>query len=152
MISSTEEIETLEIYLQIEAMRFSDQFDYQINSILTEAERGAMTVPPMVAQPFIENAILHGLMPKKDNRKLTVTYYEDNGKFICEITDNGIGRKAAEEIKLKKKNHHQSKGMKLTYDRIKVFNNMYEKEMQVEVVDLVDEEQRPCGTRVKIFV
>ncbi|MBS1505086.1 MAG: tetratricopeptide repeat protein [Bacteroidetes bacterium] len=151
LIPLSAEIETIEYYVQLEALRFNEGFDFTITTNFPEEEQNKWSVPPMIVQPFIENAIIHGLMPKKEDRKLGVTYYREEDFIVCEVTDNGIGRKAAEEIKNQKQHIHQSKGMQFTYDRLKVLNNQSSGRAHVEVVDLENEEHFPAGTKVKIY-
>src|SRR3546814_845503 len=93
-MSLQEEVEFLEVYLKLEALRFDDDFVYQIN-VDEELEVDMLEIPAMIIQPFVENAILHGLMPLDGPRKLTIDIV-DGGEYVsCSITDNGVGREEA---------------------------------------------------------
>ncbi|MGC4021881.1 MAG: tetratricopeptide repeat protein [Cyclobacteriaceae bacterium] len=151
LITLSSEMETLDFYLQLESLRFNDGFHYEIVSKFTAEENEKIKIPPMIAQPFVENAILHGLMQKKKDRRLQLVYYREGNFVICEVIDNGIGREAAQEIKNQRNSAHESKGLELTYDRIKVLNNRKALNSKIEVMDLKDEQSIPTGTKVKIW-
>ncbi len=97
-ISLESEVELLELYLKIEALRFASEFTYSItiDDELEDAEH--IHLPSMVIQPFVENAIKHGLIPKKGNKTLEVTFYIRDGNLCCDIRDNGIGIRASKKI------------------------------------------------------
>ena len=116
------EVEALELYVELEALRASFCFDYEI---IVEDSLNAenLFIPPMIIQPYIENAILHGIMPLSDRRgRLTIKFSKTNSVLKCIIDDNGIGRKKAKEIKERKRMSHQSMGMTVTQDRIDILN------------------------------
>src|SRR3546814_17031066 len=100
--SDLEEVEFLEVYLKLEALRFDDDFVYQIN-VDEELEVDMLEIPAMIIQPFVENAILHGLMPLDGPRKLTIDIV-DGGEYVsCSITDNGEGRRVGAGIQHRKR-------------------------------------------------
>ena len=113
-----EEIKLLTIYIELEALRFDQEFHYSI-SIDEELDVYLHEVPVLLVQPYIENAIIHGLMPKTGDRELKVDFNEIENYIQCIITDNGIGRKAAIELK-SKKNINPSRGMSVTKQRLAV--------------------------------
>jgi sensor histidine kinase YesM len=108
-------------------------------------------VPPMIIQPFVENAIWHGLLHKEEVGKLDIEITRMEGGVKCVITDNGIGRKKAAEMKSKTADKDKSYGMKITGDRL----NMLNRESivsSVEIIDLEDVEGQPLGTQVIVKI
>ena len=108
-------------------------------------------VPPMIIQPFIENAIWHGLLHKETSGHLDVRVERFGSGLKCIITDNGIGRKKASELKIKSINKEKSYGMKITKDRLNMLNGE-SKVSSVEIVDLEDEEGNVLGTKVIVKI
>jgi sensor histidine kinase YesM len=110
-------------------------------------------MPPLLMQPYVENAILHGLNPKPEKGKLIISLDSKNNFLICTITDNGIGREKSAEIKrtmpFKK---HESMGMKITEERLKILNEINNSQLSVTVTDLKDAHNNTLGTRVELFV
>ncbi len=144
-ISLSREIEMLTLYLSLEKLRFGKEFEYQ--TVIDESlDPEHIEIPPMLIQPYIENAIWHGLLPKKSQARLWIRFYpEEETNLVCEIEDNGIGRKAAAE---KKKSGHQSTGMKNMEERIGILNHMQNKHIHVSVTDLFDSTGTAAGTKV----
>ena len=138
-----EEIELLTHYIELERIRFSNSFDYEIE---TNEISHLTKIPPMLIQPFVENAILHGLAPKKEKGFLKIEYLErDSDSFYCIITDNGIGRK---EVKSKFKK--RSLGIKLVKDRLGIIARN-SKEERIQIIDLTKNNQ-PAGTKVILIL
>lgn len=150
LVSMASEADTLGLYLELESLRFEGGFTYELQSTMTREQMEQVKLMPMVIQPFVENAIVHGLLQKKTDRRLTIQFRMDDANLICEVTDNGIGRKASQEINRRKHTLHHSKGMLFTNERIRVSNAMTKKNSQIEVLDLVDAQNEPAGTRIKI--
>jgi tetratricopeptide (TPR) repeat protein len=146
-IPLSDEIELLNLYLQLESLRFDGSFAYHIDVQVDNPN--AHQVPPLVVQPYIENAILHGLMPKTGNRQLHIRFSQQPHLLLCEIQDNGIGRTAAMENSKRKRKLFNSKGMNYTDQRIKVMNNMFDHQSRIKVTDLVAE-GKANGTLVSI--
>ena len=146
-IPIAEELEMLQLYIELEALRFDDNFQYKIE--LSEQAKKS-SIPPMIIQPFVENAIVHGLLSKPSDRRLDIKLSMKEAKVICQVTDNGIGRKAAWKIKAQKPNFFNSMGMKLTEKQLEVHNNLNNGNSAYIVDDLTDEEGRPTGTRVTL--
>lgn len=148
-----EELEMLKLYLELELMRFSQRFVYHIE-IESEVEHANYKIPSMVLQPFIENAIWHGLLNKEDGEgELTIQFKEfgdDANQIICEITDNGIGRKKSAEYKNSLK-QHKSKGLEITRERLIRLSNG-EIQEPIEFIDLVNEQGNARGTKVLIHL
>jgi len=150
-ISLSEEIKTLKTYLDLEKMRFDDKFDYQIiiDPFISQDE---FTIPPMLIQPYLENAIWHGFMLKKTKGFLNIKIerFENKG-IVCVIEDNGIGRKEAGRISSQRKNH-RSTGMKNIEERIALINKIYKTDLKVTVIDLQDAYKNAKGTRVELYI
>jgi tetratricopeptide (TPR) repeat protein len=142
------EIKTLEIYLQLQSLRFENLFDYRIE-VDEHIETDSLKVPPMFAQPFIENAIEHGLRHKGQKGLLSVRYVKTDNYIICTVEDNGVGREKAREFKKKKR--HKSLATAITKERLQVLSKKYNKQYSLEVIDLKDGEIAH-GTLVKLMI
>jgi hypothetical protein len=146
-ISLEDEIEILKIYIQIEAKRFSSDFIYEVK-IDPEIDLSSAKIPPMLIQPFVENSIWHGLMPKTEGeKKLLLSFDGTENSIICKVEDNGIGRTRAAEMKSKK--HATSLGTTLTFNRVANIN-MFENKNRyaIEIYDKPNDE----GTIVTITI
>lgn len=146
-----EELEVLKLYMELESMRFKKQLNYRIiidENIDSDYEQ----IPPMLIQPYIENAIWHGLLPKNEEGNLTIKLEKEEEYIRCSIEDDGIGRERAEELKKQKKQLHKSFGMMLTKERLDLLNSTVDGRLNVTVVDLKDEKSNPTGTRVEILI
>jgi len=146
------EVEALELYVELEALRASFCFDYEI--ILEDSLSAEnLFIPPMIIQPYIENAILHGIMPLSERRgKLEIKFSKNGSVLKCIIDDNGIGRKKAKEIKERKQLSHQSMGMAVTQDRIDILNKQNNNLLtKVTVIDKVVNDSA-VGTTVEITI
>ena len=145
------ELETLQLYVQLESIRFDNHFDYAVN-IDENTSTGSIMIPPMLLQPFIENAIWHGLMQKRTKGTITVDISKENEKFLhISITDDGIGREKAAEMKSKSATH-RSHGLKVTSERIDMMNKLNSTGAQVHIVDLKDEQGNALGTKVELVI
>jgi ligand-binding sensor domain-containing protein len=144
-----DEIRGLNLYLELEALRFEESFDYQIK-VDDEINTYEYKVPALILQPYVENSIRHGLLHKKNKGFLKVHITKKDESLLCAIEDDGVGRKRAEEIKMSKGPMKQSLGSKITEDRINVLNSLYSDEIDVQYIDLEDEQGNPRGTRVEI--
>lgn len=138
------EVETLELYIQLEQKRLKNKFDYQIE-IDEELYDEEVQVPTLILQPFVENSIWHGLMNLNDSRKglLRITGRMEDGELIVGVIDNGIGRGKAAEYQ---KPNHDSMGINLIKDRLHVLGS----DVQINYIDLLDSNQQPVGTEVEI--
>ena len=153
-ISLEKEEEILRGYLEMEAMRFDNNFDYDI-TIDDALDPWDTQVPTMILQPFIENAILHGIRHKTEGRgNIQIRFIPDGSEFFkCILEDNGIGRvKAAEINKNVRQKSHVSKGMSITNDRIDILNHQRDKKTELILEDLYTPEKQACGTRVTIRI
>lgn len=144
-ISLEKELELLGLYLKLEHSRFQDKFDYELD-VDKAIDKGQFQIPPMLLQPYIENAVWHGLRYKKEKGFLKVTLTQKDAETILiEISDNGIGRKKSKELKTDHQKKQQSKGMQNIKQRIAILNEMYKDKVDVFIEDLNDDE---TGTKV----
>ena len=149
VVNLEEEYESLLYYLEIEQMRLRQKFQFHFVHE-DSLELHTIAVPSMLLQIFAENAIWHGLAPKEEGGHLWIkTLTAENGVQIV-VEDDGIGREAAAIRNQSKR--HQSKGMKMTEDKINLFNQNREVPMTMEIIDLYDAEGTATGTRVSIWV
>lgn len=152
-ISLREEVDLLQHYLRIEALRTSKPFEFNI--LIDEGiNPDEFFVPGMLIQPFLENAIWHGLMNKEGHRKLQIHWRRLKEEVLmCEILDNGIGR---EQSSRRQKGNglrgesHASKGMRLCMERVELYKALFNTSFNIHVFDLYDEEGAPEGTKVNI--
>ena len=159
------ELEALQLYVQLESIRFADHFKYVVN-IAENTSTGSIMIPPMLLQPFVENAIWHGLMQKKGEGTITIdiTMNNEQGKVNSEelkvksdsllrisITDDGIGRERAAELKSKSATH-KSHGLKVTSERIDMMNKLNSTGARVHIIDLKDDFGNALGTRVELVI
>lgn len=148
VIACWKDMETLELYLELEALRFDNKFSYHI-TISDEILNGDYKVPPLVIQPFVENAIHHGLLNKiQPDKKLLVDVSVSNNHIHYRIEDNGVGRKKAAAYKLLNKPTYESMGMQITTERINLFNQHINSSLTI--TDLHDEQGSACGTKVEV--
>jgi len=147
LIPLGDEIEMLRLYLDMERLRFSESFNYNIiyeNTIEPET----IYIPPMLLQPFCENAIWHGLMHREGQGKLEVMMSILDDQLQCIITDNGIGRKKAAELKTKSGAKQKSFGLKITTERLALFNNEKAIHSFYRTEDVLDTGGNVAGTKV----
>lgn len=145
------EIEALTLYLELEALRFGQHFEYHIR-VHENVDTEYTQIPSMLIQPYVENAIWHGIMHKKGNGQIDVTL-EMEGKILhCVVQDNGIGRQKSMELKREKDEQHKSVGMSNTRERLEIINQVNDSKMSVAVSDVLDEHGRICGTKVDLHI
>lgn len=148
-ISLEDEMKHIQLYMELESIRFDEKFEFEIN-IDPELENGVFEIPSMILQPFVENAIIHGLVNKTDGKgvlKMVLKKAED--KLQCEIEDNGIGRKLASEIKKQKKVFYKSTAMPNIKERLKILEQNTGIELELEIIDLYNG-NTASGTRVNL--
>ncbi|WP_445733428.1 sensor histidine kinase [Mariniflexile sp.] len=151
-ISLAEEIETMELYVNIENIRFDNTIQFSINAD-DELNLNTIKVPSLILQPFLENAIWHGLSLKKDDRSLVVNLEKEGSAFVnIHIIDNGIGRVKSAEIKSKKVHQPNSVGIKLTKERLAMFSIKFKHDYELEIIDLMDDNNTAIGTMVNLKV
>jgi LytS/YehU family sensor histidine kinase len=151
-VTLSNELEALRLYLEMEAMRFKDKLRFTID-VTADLDPELIEIPPLLLQPYVENAIWHGLMHKPEGGMVGVkveTPEEDCLRIT--ITDDGVGRAAAAQLKSKSATRHKSFGMKLTGERISLINRLYDTTTRVQVHDLTDAEGNPAGTEVVLEI
>ncbi|RDK87347.1 sensor histidine kinase [Marinirhabdus gelatinilytica] len=152
-VTLKQELQLLKLYLELESLRFNENFDYYIE-IDPGLDIHNIEIPILLIQPYIENSIIHGLAPKQSGtKKITLTFMDETEFVTCTITDTGIGRAAAEQLKKKKEIYKKSKGMSLTRKRLELINkNQNEDKATVHIEDLRDAEGNALGTSVTIKI
>jgi len=148
-ITLENELETLKLYLELESLRFENRFDYKI-SVPKDMDIDVLKVPPLIIQPYVENAIWHGLMHKEEKGHLSIDAEQKDDKLLLRITDNGIGRKQASQMASKSTVPHKSMGLKITSDRIAMQHRMNGAESPVTINDLVYPDGSAAGTEVQL--
>ena len=148
-IPFSKEIELLELYVKLEHNRFKEKFDYQINIDKT-IDLDEFSIPPMLLQPYIENAIWHGLRYKDDRGTLKINIKQlDEETLSVSIEDDGVGRKKSQELKTKNQLKQKSKGMSTIKKRVSILNSMYQDRISVSVSNLFEDE---TGTKVELLL
>ncbi len=151
-----DESSILNLYLELEALRFQNKFTFEIE-IDEDIDPGYTEIPSMLIQPYIENAILHGLVNKEGEGHISVKVSPDPSlanTLVVSIQDNGIGREKAMEINKKKvfKYKNKSMGMSVTNDRLTILNQYQQQNIAVQIIDLKDSNGLATGTRVDIRI
>ncbi|WP_153800178.1 ligand-binding sensor domain-containing protein [Foetidibacter luteolus] len=151
IVPFNKDVETLQLYLSLEQFRLSNKFSYELHAD-DELLHADYKVPPMIIQPFVENAIHHGLMNKAtDDRKLTVLMQLENDFIRYTITDNGVGRKTSAAINTVNKPGHISYGINISQERAKLHNNHHAASYELQITDL-EENGEPRGTKVEMWI
>lgn len=148
-ISIDEEMTIMNVYLELESMRFDKKFSYSIE-VHPEIDRFGLEIPSMILQPYLENAVWHGLMHKEENGSISISIEPLEGGILCSIEDDGIGRKKAAEIKAQSNFQHKSAGLNITEQRLKILSAESRFKSYAKVTDLEDENGTGLGTRVEI--
>jgi sensor histidine kinase YesM len=151
-VTINEDMEALILYLELEKMRFENKFDYSIE-VSSEIDGDYDEIPPMLIQPYIENAILHGINPKTGNGHITIRLGLVNQYIKISVIDNGIGREASKSLKsLHASTKHKSLGMKITKDRLRLLNSMQQSNLSVNITDMYNAEKKAVGTQVDLYI
>jgi ligand-binding sensor domain-containing protein/putative methionine-R-sulfoxide reductase with GAF domain len=142
------ELEALKLYIDMEALRFDKKFSYEIK-LAEGVPADSIELPPLIIQPYVENAIWHGLlhMQTVGHLRIHISLPHEN-MLQCVIEDNGIGRTKSRELKSKSATTKKSLGMKLTENRLSLLNRHAQLNASVEIIDLVKEANEPAGTKV----
>ena len=158
LIRLEDELDMLTIYLDMERMRFKNAFNYNI-IFANRVDADAIFIPPLLLQPFCENAIWHGLKPLADHEqidhepgRLDIILSMEGKVLNCSITDNGIGRKKAAEIRSKSAEEKKSLGLKITAERLALLNQEKNAFTSYEIEDLEDEKGNANGTKVNLKI
>lgn len=149
--SLREEIENITLYLELEKARFDKNFEYFIELNL-QNDSADIIIPSMLLQPFVENAVKHGLMHKPGKKELHIKFVQTSEGLNVYIADNGIGRKQSYQINQRNKNKPKSFATKAIAERIELFNRLYKQKINYEVVDQYDLLQNSIGTSIHLYI
>ena len=144
LIPIDKEIESLQNYLELEQLRFHDKFQFTITS--SDKVEFNMGLPPLLIQPFVENAILHGIVPKESDGKIEVAFDVSNGQLICCITDDGIGLEESKSLKENSVMAHKSMALEITRKRLEIMESTTLKSAEIEITPL----EHQTGTKVTL--
>lgn len=149
-VTLEDELTMLEAYIQLEAVRFKGKINYTI-TVDESIDKSSTSLPSMVLQPFIENAIWHGLMHKNEPGNIYIRIHEEDDILKCTIEDDGVGREMALQLRGKSEVRNKSMGLKITEERLKLFSK--DKMIEwIQIVDLKDARNKAAGTRVNISI
>jgi tetratricopeptide (TPR) repeat protein len=151
-ISLAEELETVALYMNIENIRFSNEINFNVY-VKDDINTHNIKIPSLILQPFLENALWHGLSSKDGAKNIDLEIKKGKNGFIeIIITDNGVGRDAAERIKDGKVLKRKSVGIDITKERLANFSRDYENYFHVEIIDKFDDDTNPIGTQIVIYI
>jgi len=150
VITLAEEISALKIYLSLEKMRFEESFDYNI-FVDNQLQEDSIVIPPMLLQPYVENAIKHGLLHRKTNRKLNVSFNLVNESLKISIDDNGIGRKKSAELNTIARKNYTSFSTDANRKRIDILRQQYP-QIELKIIDKYSSYGEAEGTIVEILL
>jgi anti-sigma regulatory factor (Ser/Thr protein kinase) len=151
LITLESELESLKLYLDLEALRFNYRFGYKI-SVAPETDTSVLKVPPLIMQPYVENAIWHGLMHKEEKGQLDIEISREDEHLFVRITDDGVGRKQSASFRSKSATLHKPMGLRITEERIAMMERSFGRESNVTINDLVLPDGRPAGTEVTLKI
>ncbi len=151
-VSLANEMDALELYMEMEALRFKEKLRYTIN-VHPSVQTDFIEIPPLLLQPYVENAIWHGLMHRKEGGMVTVNVTQPNENILhIEIADDGIGREAAMELKSRSATRRKSFGMQITSERLQAINDIFGMKTEVTIQDKLGTEGQAAGTKVIIEI
>lgn len=148
-VSLASELDQLHLYIELEQLRFNNGFDFKIDTD-PSLRKEDIAIPPMIIQPYIENAILHGIAHKKERGHIFITLKPVNNYLECVVEDDGIGRERAAALRSKRIASHKSVGLRVTEERLQLISQRTGKEASVAVVDKFDEAKNSLGTKVVV--
>ena len=131
----------------MEQLRFEDSFSWSI-SVDENIDGSDITVPSMMIQPLVENAIWHGLMQAVTDKKIVLSFIQQDNTIICTVEDNGIGIRHSEKLKAQHNAAHHSVGLDNLRNRIRVLNEKYNMDCRLTIIDLEEAGEDASGTRV----
>jgi LytS/YehU family sensor histidine kinase len=144
LIPVDKEIESLQNYLDLEQLRFNNKFDFSITA--SQLIEDDMALPPLLIQPFVENAILHGMVPKLEKGKIEVRFDIVNNQLVCVVQDDGVGFKKSKELKQNVVKTHKSMALEITEKRLQMIGQ----NANVTMEEIVNNNQEIMGTRVTL--
>jgi Histidine kinase len=151
LITLESELESLQLYLEMEALRFNYHFGYKI-SVPENIDISALKVPPLFIQPYVENTIWHGLMHKEEKGQLDIEISQEGRFLFFKIRDNGIGRKQSAALASKSATRHKSMGLQITADRIAMMQRANGNVQPIIINDLIHADGSPAGTEIIIKI
>lgn len=143
------ELKMLQVFIDLQLLRFDNKFDYTI-TVDDQIDIENTLVPPMMAQPFVENAIEHGLRHRKDKGNLKIIFSSSGHSILCIVEDDGVGRRLSKELEIKRK--HQSMATSITKERLGVLSKRFGKNYFLEIEDMKKEGGESLGTKVNLFI
>ena len=150
-VSLENELKALEYYVEIERLRFDERFDFQLQ-LDPGMNIEKLEIPPMLIQPFVENAIIHGLLHKKEKGRIIIRILYTKGVIHCEVEDNGVGREKSRQIKENSGLKRPSMGMFITGRRVDLLKASSSEKFGINVIDMLDNEGNASGTKVEIDI
>ena len=144
-----EDLQALELYMQLESLRLNYPFTYQIE--LDESiDADLIKIPPLILQPFVENAIWHGLQYKTESGHINIFISKTNNGLACKVEDNGVGRDTSKKVSQPMLMKRESLGMKLTEERLNILSELKRVKAFFNITDLFNSENKPIGTRIEV--
>ncbi|NNK81127.1 MAG: histidine kinase [Flavobacteriales bacterium] len=150
-VSLKDELERLNLYLSLEHMRFKDKFEYHFE-IDDAIDSESVRVPAMMLQPFVENSIWHGILPKNERGEVKVNVSRVNGRMRIRIEDDGIGIDVSRDQKGEGLPDHESKGMDITHHRLRLYGEMTGSDFEIVGPDQIEENGQVLGTRIDVYI
>ncbi|NNF36860.1 MAG: histidine kinase [Saprospiraceae bacterium] len=150
-ITLKEELDALQLFIEFEELRFSKNFLYEIN-VDENIEKDEIYLPPLMIQPFVENAIWHGLMHKDTQGKLQIKVYKQQDVLKISVKDDGVGRQKSLELKSKSGSKKKSYGLQITDDRIKLIKDKFGIDSSLEILDLYNDTNKAAGTEIILTI
>ena len=145
-IPFNDELINLENYIELQQLRFSERFSYSI-TVEDEINPSDYMIPPMLVQPFVENAIEHGIKPKEDKGHISLRFLHQDKSIVCYIEDDGIGREKSFQIK-NQSHPYRSYGIQIVKDRLEIIRKKTRAKVKISIIDLKSESGAPAGTRI----
>ena len=150
LIPIDKEIESLQNYLELEQLRFNQVFDFTITKSANIEDD--LALPPLLLQPFVENAIIHGLIPKQEKGKIDISFELEGENLLCTISDNGVGLEASQKLKEQSVSIHKSMALDITKKRLEMMETSTQKKSFVTIEEVVDENGVVKGTKVVLHL
>lgn len=150
-ISMKEEVRSIQYYLELEKLRFENKFEYKL-TVDKNIDQEFIQIPPMIIQPYIENAIIHGLLHKPTKGKLEIDFMLNKNSVLCTVFDNGVGRQKSMEIDKESGIKRKSRGLLITKARLEILNRQSDDPFSVLIDDLKDAKGKAVGTRVTLNI
>lgn len=149
LVGLSEELNTLKLYIELEQFRLNKSFDFEIINRISISQSQKIQLPPLIIQPYVENAIWHGLVPKEGSKKLKIEVFAQENTLKIYVRDNGIGRSKSATLQASRTDVYKSMGMKITNERIKLHNDD-SNHIFTKILDLVDAEGNGIGTEIQL--